>query len=88
MNRQKTLANASTFEKYKKPTKREKFLAEMERVVPWKELYALIEPFYPKAGKGRPPVGLERMLRTPGVTIEVADPSGLKYYWTDTREVR
>ena len=35
----------------------------MERVVPWKELYALIDPFYPKAGKGRPPVGLERMLR-------------------------
>ena len=35
----------------------------MERVVPWKELYALIEPFYPKPGKGRPPVGLERMLR-------------------------
>ena len=63
MNCQKTLANASTFEKYKKPTKREKFLAEMERVVPWKELYALIDPFYPKAGKGRPPVGLERMLR-------------------------
>ena len=63
MNHQKTLANASTFEKYKKPTKREKFLAEMERVVPWKELYSLIEPFYPKAGKGRPPVGLERMLR-------------------------
>jgi len=63
MNRQKTLANASTFEKYKKPTKREKFLDEMERVVPWKELYALIEPFYPKPGKGRPPVGLERMLR-------------------------
>jgi len=63
MNRQKTLANASTFEKYKKPTKREKFLAEMERVVPWKELCALIEPFYPKPGKGRPPVGLERMLR-------------------------
>ena len=63
MNRQKTLANASNFEKYKKPTKREKFLAGMERVVPWKELYSLIEPFYPKAGKGRPPVGLERMLR-------------------------
>jgi IS5 family transposase len=63
MNRQKTLANVSTFEKYKKPTKPEKFLAEMERIVPWKELYALIEPFYPKAGKGRPPVGLERMLR-------------------------
>ena len=35
----------------------------MEQVVPWKELNALVEPFYPKAGKGRPPVGLERMLR-------------------------
>ncbi|OQA41192.1 MAG: hypothetical protein BWY50_01882 [Spirochaetes bacterium ADurb.Bin315] len=35
----------------------------MERVVPWKELNAIIEPFYPKAGKGRPPVGVERMLR-------------------------
>jgi len=42
MNRQKTLANASTFEKYKKSTKRKKFLAEMEQVVPWKELYAWI----------------------------------------------
>jgi len=63
MNRQKTLASASTFGKYKKSTKREKFLAEMERVVPWKELYALIDPSYPKAGKDRPPVGLERMLR-------------------------
>ena len=63
MNRQKTLADASTFEKYKKPTRREKFLAEMERIVPWKEFCALIEPFYPKAGKGRPPVGSERMLR-------------------------
>ncbi len=63
MNRQKTLANAAAFEKYKKSTKREKFLAEMERVFPWKELCDLIEPFYPKVGKGRPPVGLERMLR-------------------------
>jgi IS5 family transposase len=35
----------------------------MERVVPWSELCALIEPFYPKAGNGRPPIGLERMLR-------------------------
>jgi IS5 family transposase len=32
-------------------------------VVPWSELCALIEPFYPKAGNGRPPIGLERMLR-------------------------
>ena len=35
----------------------------MEQIVPWKELCALLEPFYPKEGKGRPPIGLERMLR-------------------------
>jgi transposase, IS5 family len=35
----------------------------MERVVPWRELCALVEPHYPKAGNGRPPVGVERMLR-------------------------
>ncbi len=35
----------------------------MDRVVPWRELCARIEPVYPKAGNGRPPVGLERMLR-------------------------
>jgi transposase, IS5 family len=60
--RQLTLANAN-FDKHSKQTRRAKFLAEMDRVVPWRELCALIEPFYPKAGNGRPPVGLERMLR-------------------------
>src|SRR5437660_571976 len=35
----------------------------MERVVPWSALCTLIEPFYPKPGNGRPPVGVERMLR-------------------------
>jgi len=54
---------AGTFEPYRKPTRREIFLAEMDRVIPWKELGAVIEPFYPKAGNGRPPIGLERMLR-------------------------
>src|SRR5437660_9562721 len=39
------------------------FLEEMGQVVPWGELCALIEPHYPKAGGGRPPVGVERMLR-------------------------
>ena len=47
----KSLANAVTFEKYKKPTRREQFLAEMEQAVPWKELCALIGPFYPKLGR-------------------------------------
>jgi len=54
----------SGFEAYRKPTRRELFLAEMERVVPWEEMCALIEPVYPKSeGPGRPTIGLERMLR-------------------------
>jgi transposase, IS5 family len=60
--RQATLATAG-FERYGKTTRRAAFLAEMERVVPWGEFGALIEPYYPKAGNGRPPIGLERMLR-------------------------
>ena len=53
------------FQKYSKTTRRAKFLAEMDRVVPWAELTAVIEPVYPKASAagGRPPVGLEKMLR-------------------------
>ena len=52
------------FEQYRKSTRRERFLDEMNRVVPWAELVAGIEPVYPKAnGPGRPPVGVERMLR-------------------------
>ena len=51
------------FAKYPKASRRAEFLAQMDRVVPWKELCELIEPHYPKAGRGRPPVGLERMLR-------------------------
>jgi IS5 family transposase len=47
----------------KKITRREKFLGEMERVVPWTRLVALIQPHYPTGRRGRPPVGLERMLR-------------------------
>jgi IS5 family transposase len=60
--KQLTLA-ASGFEKHTKATRRAQFLAEMERVVPWSELCALIEPVYSKGATGRPPVGLQRMLR-------------------------
>jgi IS5 family transposase len=60
--KQLTLATAG-FERYAKTTRRATFLAEMEQVVPWRRLCRLIEPVYPKAGNGRPPVGLERMLR-------------------------
>src|SRR5215472_5196860 len=59
---QLTLAGTG-FEKYTKVTRRTQFLAEMDRVVPWRELCARIEPVYPKPGNGRPPIGLERMLR-------------------------
>ena len=48
----------------KKTTRRERFLGEMNAVVPWSRLEALIEPHYPKSGKvGRPPIGVPRMLR-------------------------
>jgi IS5 family transposase len=47
----------------KKTTRREKFLSRMEEVIPWAKLLAVIEPHYPKGERGRPPVGLERMLR-------------------------
>ena len=49
----------------KKRTKRERFLAEMEAVVPWEPLVELIEPHYPRTSSkgGRPPYPLETMLR-------------------------
>lgn len=61
--RQKTFADEA-FEHYRKPTRREHFLSEMEEIVPWEGLYKIIEPYYPNpTGAGRRPVGLERMLR-------------------------
>src|ERR1022692_3798310 len=61
--RQQTLAAQTGFEKYGRKTKRERFLEEMEQVVPWAELQALVEPHYPKGENGRPPMGLSIMLR-------------------------
>lgn len=65
--KQQTLAVAAdhnaAFEQYRRPTRRDAFLATMEQIVPWAELCGVIEPHYPKAGNGRPPVDLERMLR-------------------------
>ncbi len=61
--RQQTLAD-NDFEKFRKPTRKEQFLAEMDNIIPWQELTAVIEPFYPNPeGAGRRPVGIERMLR-------------------------
>src|SRR5207247_10542163 len=61
--KQRTLAMMTGFEQYTRKTRRAIFLEEMEQVVPWRELCALVEPHYPKPGNGRPPVGVERMLR-------------------------
>ena len=51
------------YENKKKKTRREKFLEEMNQVIPWKELIQDIKKYYPKAGNGRQPMPLERMLR-------------------------
>src|ERR1700722_16428062 len=61
---QQTLASQTSFEKHGRKSKRELFLDQMEEVVPWSELLALVLPHYAKAGKGRQPVGLSIMLRT------------------------
>jgi len=62
MTHQTSFAQAE-FATKKKTTRREKFLARMEEVIPWPKLLAVIAPYYPKGERGRPPVGLERMLR-------------------------
>src|ERR1700681_4887598 len=62
MTRQTSFSQAEFADK-KKLTRREKFLARMEVIIPWPALLAVIEPFYPKGERGRPPLGLERMLR-------------------------
>src|ERR1041385_5666156 len=62
MERQGSFSQAEYAGK-KKQTRRDKFLAEMERVVPWTRLVDRLRPFYPKGERGRPPIGLERMLR-------------------------
>jgi transposase, IS5 family len=62
MGNQRTFASAA-WEAKGKVTRRERFLAEMDAVIPWTRLRVLIEPHYPKAGNGRQPLGLEKMLR-------------------------
>ena len=62
MNKQSTFAGLAWKEKGK-VTRRERFLAEMDAVIPWPHLLILIAPHYPTAGRGRQPVGLEKLLR-------------------------
>jgi IS5 family transposase len=62
--KQQSLASQAVFEKYGRKSRRELFLDEMEKIVPWSALEALVRPHYAKAGNGRQPVGLSIMLRT------------------------
>src|SRR5438067_8633957 len=62
MGAQQTFASMAWTAKGK-VTRPERFLAEMDAVIPWTPLLALIKPHYPKAGQGRQPLGLEKMLR-------------------------
>ena len=61
--KQMTLAAAKGFDVHGRATRKAAFLAKMETLVPWAEVCALIEPHYQKAGSGRPPIRIERMLR-------------------------
>lgn len=76
MGAQRTFAGLAWSEK-KKVTRREQFLAEMNQVIPWMELVALVAPHYPTAGQGRPPMPLERMLRVYFLQqwFELSDPA-------------
>src|SRR5436305_4318337 len=62
MVKQQTFAGLAWKNKGKK-TRREQFLSEMNQIIPWAGLIELIEPYYPKAGRGRQPLGLDKMLR-------------------------
>jgi IS5 family transposase len=89
--RQQTLASQRSFEKYGRKSRRELFLDEMERVVPWGELESLVKAHYATAGNGRRPVGLSIMLRTyflqqwfnlsdPGVEEALYDSASLRRF--------
>ena len=54
MAEQRTFADLAWTSKGK-VTRREKFLADMDAVIPWSALLQRIEPYYPKPGNGRPP---------------------------------
>jgi IS5 family transposase len=62
-NKQMTLAD-NGFERYGKKTRRAQFLEEMNQVIPWRRVCSIVERYYPaEGGVGRPPIGVERMLR-------------------------
>ena len=81
----------SGFEKYRKKTRKEIFLEQMNEIIPWTTLCKIIEPFYPKASTlgGRPAIGIERMLRIHFLQhwFELSDP-GAEEALYDSRAMR
>jgi IS5 family transposase len=87
--RQQSFA-AEEFEKFRKKTRKELFLEEMDQIIPWKELSKAIKPYYPKPkGAGRRPKGIERMLRIHFLQhwFELSDP-GAEEALYDSRAMR
>ncbi|MCP4429959.1 MAG: IS5 family transposase [Gammaproteobacteria bacterium] len=87
--RQQTFAS-DDFEKYRKKTRKEVFLEEMDQIIPWKALSKVIKPYYPKPkGAGRRPIGIERMLRIHFLQhwFELSDP-GAEEALYDSRAMR
>jgi IS5 family transposase len=81
---------ASGFEKYRKKTRKEQFLDEMDQIIPWKEMCEAIAPYYPNPkGAGRKPIGLERMLRIHFLQhwFELSDPAAEEALY-DSRAMR
>ncbi|HRF06915.1 IS5 family transposase [Accumulibacter sp.] len=77
------------FERKKRLPRREVFLAELEQLIPWSELLAIVFPYYSKGARDRPPVGLERMLRVYCVQVcyKLSD-EGVEDAITDSQALR
>ena len=87
--RQQSFA-AEDFEKYRKKTRKEIFLEEMDQIIPWGEMSGVVEPHYPAPkGAGRRPIGIERMLRIHFLQhwFELSDP-GVEEALYDSRAMR
>jgi len=87
--RQQSL-EASGFEKFRKQTRKEVFLEQMNEIIPWAEMCEAIKPYYPNPkGAGRKPIGLERMLRIHFLQhwFELSDP-GAEEALYDSRAMR
>jgi len=87
--RQQSFA-ADDFEKYRKKTRKEVFLEEMNQIIPWQALSKVIKPYSPKPkGAGRRPIGIERMLRIHFLQhwFELSDP-GAEEALYDSRAMR